>query len=213
MHKPTNHNQMRSMTESDRSAEFISARAEMIIKVDDMFASLEKARNELNRPFKFGGAVFGIVGIERSSIPNPFDGFSLMTEQIRSSIGLYVGHDEPTGHDVILLNRPDKSSVEIRRDAILESVILPESLSEAWAPRPQGVNSVEPLVSFMETQEDGGSLGYTVTAGGGVIREQKVIGTRILSSMRPIAPNDAESIHSALMILDLAQQDFFIDNK
>lgn len=209
---PEKNNQMRAVGEADRSPNFIYVRAEILRKVDEMFAELEEAKISQDRPFKFGVAVFGMLGIERQVIQNPLGGFSLMSEKAMTVPGLFVGHDTQDGHDVIFLIRPDKSTVEIRRNALLESLILPEDPATMWEPLPRGVSNADPLVTLTEMQPDGGTVGYTVAASGSVLLQSKEPGRNGMNYSDTIAPQDVESLESAYMLLDIAQQDFFINN-
>lgn len=206
-------NQMKAgVTEKDRSPEFRHARAKMIETVDTMFTELEEARDSGDRQFKFGSAVFNMLGIERTTVQNPFGGPSLLSEKPRVTPGLYVGHDNSDGHDVIFIRRPDLSTIEIRRDALLLGVILPADPAGAWEPAPRNVSNLAPLVSITEKQEDGSSAGYSITASGSVWQQSIEPGRNGMNRSSPIGLTDFESLSSAQSMLDQAYQDFFIDH-
>jgi len=202
---------MAGVGEKDRSPEFKIARAKIIDTVDDMFLQLEEAKNSGDRPFKFGSAGFGMLGIERSTVQNPFGGVSLLSEKTKATPGLYVGHDKTDGQDVIFLRRPDKTTVEIRRDALLTGVILPADPASSWDPAPRTVSNLQNLVSITESQEDGGSHGYSVTASGAIYQATKEPGRNGMNSTGPIGPTDIEAVASAQALFDQARQDFFLD--
>ncbi len=204
---------LKEITEADRTPEFIEARAQILQQVDGMFASLEDAKNRQDRQFKFGGAVFGMLGVQRVIVPGVDSRFNHMIEYSKNAVGLFVAPDNQNGHDVIVLNRPDKSRVEIRRDPLLSSVILPEDPATPWETRPKGVNSHEILVSINETQEDGGSVGYDVTASGVVVLRRRDQTNDGMNYSRNISPHDAESVRAAMLLLNAAEQDFFIDDR
>lgn len=206
-------NQMKAgVTEKDRSPEFRQARAKMIETVDIMFTELEDARDSGDRQFKFGSAVFNMLGIERSTVRNPFGGTSLLSEKPRATPGLYVGHDNSDGHDVIFIRRPDKTTVEIRRDALLTGVILPADPAGAWESAPRNVSNLANLVSITEKQADGSSAGFSVTASGSVWQQSIEPGRNGMNRSSPIGLADLESLSSAQTMFDRAHQDFFLDH-
>lgn len=205
---PSKISAIRATGETDRSDDFKAKRGELIEAIDGMF-DIDLGKRQL----KYGSALLGVVGTSRDTVDDPFGGPSIMQEGVKRTPGLYKGQDDKTGEDVIVIKRPGKNFIEVRRNKTLMAVTLPEDVKGIWDETPTGATSREKLVSVREFVEDQGSTEFSVTASGDVYKTEVGVGRNGGTRSSYIPPQGAEKIQEGIDLANrITEHEFFTES-
>src|SRR5690606_888287 len=145
-------------------------RFSLLQQINKTFEDVLAAR-ETGRLFKYSGNLIETIGVKRVQIEDPIRNSTWFEEQYVEVPGVYFAVDENTGHETIVIARPDRSNVEFRRDKAVQAIVTGRTEGDYWVVMPGSKTNQVLLASLRERQPDFGALGYSVYASGDVYKE------------------------------------------